>query len=291
MLCRPTASLIAVTGFLLSGCVIHDVGVTNPIPGLSRVAVVPFFNLSMERTVDGRRFANAYFAELQKVPGFQVLPVGVAEQAIIDNELQMNKPEDILELARILDVDAVVVGAVTEYNPYYPPRVGLQVSWYSPRPWRFSPGLPADPAARRRLLEPLQPQGLQEHVVAALPAPLASLMGHEPAEPCAAHPPAESAPAQPGIWQPPLPRGAAFDPHEPLMSYTRMFDGAEADLVAALRDYVELSGDVRSGGWEGYLHRSEDFIRFASHLMITEMLTLHGGQARHSVILKWRNLE
>src|SRR6185437_11088554 len=50
------------------------------------------------------------------------------------------------------------------------------------------------------------------------------------------------------------------DPHLPLMSYTRIFDGADADLVAALRDYVELNGDLRSGGWEAYLHRSDDFI-------------------------------
>ena len=72
-----------------TGCLraIVDVGVTNPIPGLSKVAVVPFFNLSEERAVDGRRFASAYFAELQKVPGFEVLPIGVAEQAMSSGRL------------------------------------------------------------------------------------------------------------------------------------------------------------------------------------------------------------
>lgn len=72
------------------------------------------------------------------------------------------------------------------------------------------------------------------------------------------------------------------------MSYTRIFDGDDADLVAALRDYVELSGDLRSGGWEAYLQRSEDFIRFASHMMIVEMLMLHGGEARHRIIFTGR---
>ena len=33
------------------------------------------------------------------------------------------------------------------------------------------------------------------------------------------------------------------DPHLPIMAYTRLFDGADGDLVAALRDYVELGGD------------------------------------------------
>lgn len=75
---------------------------------------------------------------------------------------------------------------------------------------------------------------------------------------------------------------------EPLMSYSRIFDGVDADLTAELRDYVELSGDLRSGGWEAYLQRSDDFIRFACHQMIVEMLTLHGGEGKRRVVFKWR---
>ncbi len=41
-----------------------QIGVTNPIPGLTTVAVVPFLNLSPERAVDGRRFALTYASEL-----------------------------------------------------------------------------------------------------------------------------------------------------------------------------------------------------------------------------------
>jgi len=134
----------------LPGCLVTEVKVSNPIPGMTTIAVAPFFNLSAEPTVDGQRFALAYFSELQKVPGYQVIPVGVAEQAIFDNKLQMNDPEDVLRLADILGADAVVVGAVTEFNPYYPPRVGLQVSWYSPRQWEFYPGVPIDLDARDR---------------------------------------------------------------------------------------------------------------------------------------------
>ena len=60
-------------------------------------------------------------------------------------------------------------------------------------------------------------------------------------------------------------------------------------VLAALRDYVELSGDRRSGGWEGYLQRSEDFIRFTAHMMIVEMLTEHGGEAKRRLVFKRRN--
>jgi hypothetical protein len=55
-----------------------------------------------------------------------------------------------------------------------------------------------------------------------------------------------------------------------------------------LRDFVELSGDLRAGGWEAHLIRSEDFIRFTAHVMIVEMLQLHGGEARKRVVFQMR---
>ena len=309
---RGSLALFAVCATALAGCATVQVGVTNPLPGMTTVAVAPFLNLSAERAVDGRRFALAYQAELQKVPGFQVLPVGVVERAIIDLNLDLSGPDDALKLAKELGADAVVVGAVTDYNPYYPPRIGLQVSWFSPKAWPLVPGIPIEPVVIRG----------QTPEVPPLPAP--------PPEPGMSPEPAMSAdnlPASgplllpapeyvcpPGSYHhgscPPefcLPPGcppsgcppfdmtgfpggparvAGGDPRRPIMSYTRIFDGADADLTALLRDYVALSGDLRSGGWEAYLHRSEDFIRFTAHRMIVEMLTLHGGQAKVRYVFK-----
>ncbi len=136
---------------LAPGCAIIQIGVTNPIPGLSTVAVAPFLNLSAERATDGRRFALAYAMELQKVPGFEVVPVGVTETAMVDAKIDLNDVDDVLKLAKVLRVDAVVVGAVTDYSPYYPPRIGLQVNWYSPRPWAFYPGIQTEPQTRQQL--------------------------------------------------------------------------------------------------------------------------------------------
>ena len=111
--------LLAVAAMLVavSGCVMFDVRVTNPVNGLTTVAVAPFFNLSEERSVDGRRFAQAYFTELQKTPGLQVVPVGVVEQAIFDNKLEMSSRDDALKLAEILHVDA---GWVRHGESLYP---------------------------------------------------------------------------------------------------------------------------------------------------------------------------
>ena len=125
----------------LQGCAIVQVSVRNPVVGLEKVAIAPFFNLSSERTASGHDFAEAYYAELQKVPGFEVVPVGITERAIRENQLTMEGPDDALRLAQILSVDAVVVGAVTDYDPYVP-RVGLKVSWYSSQDWEFLPNIP-----------------------------------------------------------------------------------------------------------------------------------------------------
>lgn len=296
----------------MAGCVMVDVTVTNPVAGLSTVAIAPFFNLSAERAVDGRRFALAYYTELQKTPGFQVVPVGVVEQVIFDQHLEMNNPDDVLKLADLLGVDAVVVGAVTDYSPYYPPRIGLQVSWYSPREWEFVPGIPTDEFALAAFKPRVgKKRDREARVIERRMMPQGDAYGPGTCPPGEECPPGEPCPPTlPPVPSPtPMVRGQSpqlppdttpqnapvvivstdpFDPRQPLMSYTRMFDGSDAKVTANLRDYVELSGDLRSGGWEGHLYRSEDFIRYTSRAMIVEMLQLHGGEAKRRVVIKVR---
>ena len=106
----------------------------NPYPQLSKIAIVPFFNQSSEKTVDGRQFALAYFNELQLIPGYEVVPLGVVEGAIREGQIALRGPEDARRLAQILGVDAVVIGAVTDFYPYYPPRCAMRVEWYAANP-------------------------------------------------------------------------------------------------------------------------------------------------------------
>lgn len=108
--------------------------IRNPFPQLKRVAVAPFFNQSDESTVDGRAVAMAYFAELQSTPGFEVVPLGVVEEAIIANRVDLSGAGEARRLAQILGVDALVVGSVTDFSEYYPPRIGLRVEWYAANP-------------------------------------------------------------------------------------------------------------------------------------------------------------
>ena len=131
--------MLFMLAFTTTGCqlipdVAHQPVVHNPFPQLSRVAVAPFFNRQDDETVDGRQFALAYYAELQDVPGFEVVPLGVVEEAMLDHQIVLNRAGEARRLAKVLGVDAVVIGAVTDFSPYYPPRCGVRIEWYSANP-------------------------------------------------------------------------------------------------------------------------------------------------------------
>lgn len=293
-----------------SGCSVVPVNVSNPIPGMTKVAVAPFLNLSAEPSVDGRRFAIAYYSELQKTSNYEVLPIGVVELAIRENDLTVANPDDVIKLAQILDVDAIVIGAVTEYVPYYPPQMAVQIDWYSPRGWMFATGDESqntcDPCRPGAKAAPggVQPMPVvrgqsddddQADVGQPFPPPprikLAQSPGSRgtgdggpppiwPADPD--HAISEGA-ARSGAAAKAKALNSAFcsasqtDNLRPVMSYTRFFDGASPELIHRLKCYYVRRGDMRSGGWEAYLHRSDDFLRFTAHVLVLEMLSMHGG--------------
>lgn len=147
-----------------SGCALipditHEPQYHNPFPQLYRVAVIPFSNQSKEPTVDGEQVAVAYYNELQAVRGFEVMPVPVARRLIEASQFEPHGPGDFQKLARFLGVDAVVVGSITEFTPYYPPRMGLAVNWYAANP-SFHPipagyGLPWGTTSETDIPEPI----------------------------------------------------------------------------------------------------------------------------------------
>ena len=280
----------------------------NPFPQISKVAVAPFFNLSDEPTLDGRRLALAYYNELQLVPGYEVVPVGVVERAMKDHSILLGSPEDARRLAQILGIDALVVGAVTDYSPYYPPRLGMQVEWYAANP-AFHPvppgyGLPWGTPEEREIPAPLIfeaemalareqmktqtprcPEGDRAERAGAAGTPIvvsgsATGSGVEfPADwpdPRGFIPPTPAA-APPTCW----PSDA------PVMRHTRTFNGHDPDFTEALANYYYFRDDARFGGWQSYLERSEDFIRFCCHLHIWEMLGARGGAGESRVVWRW----
>jgi hypothetical protein len=125
---------LAVTGCQIFPDKLHQPIYHNPFPQLHKVAVLPFYNQSAEPTVDGEAIAMAYYNELQTIPGFEVMPVGVAKRLLEASGIEPRSSQDFQRLARLMNVDAVIIGSVTEFSPYYPPRLGLAVDWYAANP-------------------------------------------------------------------------------------------------------------------------------------------------------------
>jgi hypothetical protein len=382
----------------------HQPVVHNPFPQLNKVAIAPFFNQSDEPTVDGRRFAMAYFAELQSVPGFEVVPLGVVEQAIVENRVDLSHAGEARRLANILGVDAVVVGSITDYTPYYPPRCGLRVEWYAANPGfhEIPPGyglpwgtpdeeyIPAplvfesefalakaqlatqSPACEIQSLDPPGHLAVPEPprlpgIGFDLPAPRdgnkdrgesgkagaennnGALPRSQPSnKPTSTTPPKKSAkrekaqaihamyeqpvaseelpqgdssassaslPVQseaaaadgmtasigahgslPPNWPdergfippPPTPvRPTCCPQNGPVMAHTRIYHGNDSEFTEALASYYHFRDDARFGGWQNYLQRSDDFIRFCCHMHISEMLSARGGAGETRVVWQW----
>ncbi len=362
--------LLPLVGF--AGCALvipeisHKPVIRNPFPQLSRVAIAPFFNHSDESTVDGRDFAMAYFSELQMTPGFEVLPLGVVEEAIIAHRINLRGAGEARRLAQLLGVDAVVVGAVTDYTPYYPPRCGLHVEWYTANPgyheipvgyglpWNtpeeeYIPDglvyesqmalaraqmatqapncesgcqtLPAAPVLRRSISksDPFEDHSVQL-AQATEELPPGQPLEATPLEPTPNIPtPASDSSSDSGeetatsesfvaseaigvteslpqnwpsetCFVPASPQAArpTCEPHHgPVLKHTRVYSGTDPDFTQALQSYAYFRDDARFGGWESYLQRSEAFIRFCCHMLISEMLSARGGSHKTQVVWRW----
>jgi hypothetical protein len=324
----------------------HEPQFHNPFPQLHRVAILPFFNLSDEPTVNQDDVAHAYYTELQQIPGFEVVPPGVVKQFLAATGQSIDGATDFQQLARDLGVDVLIRGAVTEYSPYYPPRVGLAVDWFAANP-SFHPippgyGLPwgtpeqeyipeslvreAEFALAREQLKTqtpemppeaadisakpsqVRPAGGQASTGSDLPAPDAAPeaiapgrswpqstegAGGEQMELAAPGPPVPELPVDwpdPRGFIPPPPSPVPPPPRpqgEPIISHTRIYDSSDQWLTERLEHYYFFRDDARHGGWQGYLTRSQDYIRFCCYLNITEILAARGGAGQTRVVWRW----
>jgi hypothetical protein len=361
---------------LATGCnflpdVRHKPQYHNPFPQISKVAVLPFRNQSEEPTISGERVSLAYYNEMQSIPGFEVLPVGVVAAQIAGFEervLQrpMSRPEDFQQFAKYMGVDAVLQGSITDYDAYYPPRITLKVNWYAgnegfhPIPPGY--GLPWGTKAEKKIPETIRLEAERALAREQLKTQSPTLGSNDEMRSASVEnskrsvthriasasndeeesdgelfltvadlqviPPEELAPqvsphvetfsngssesvvieessrqipvvaaaSFPSAWPdpqgfiPPSPkstRPVAQAQSLPIISHMKAYNGSDEDFTEKLSDYYYFRDDARFGGWEAYLQRSEDFIRFCCHQHIVETLAARGGQLESQTVVRW----
>ncbi len=329
----------------------------NPFPQIRTIAVLPFVNQSEEPTLSSERVTLAYINELQSIPGFEVLPMGAVKSRLAQANRLPECGEEFQALARELGVDAVLIGSIVDYTPYYPPRMTLKVNWYAANPgfhpilpgyglpWGTKdekkiprwvqreaeralateqlktqtpdaamPGIPTNskndskeqPIENADRFEPVLPPSLMPEdqqdpqLIKPISAQEEIVLGTEQStEIGSALAPAMDAPngeGLPGDWPdargfipdaPSISRPPMLPQHDPIISHMQNYNGHDDDFTRRLEHYVYFRDDARFGGWQGYLQRSDDFIRVCCHFHITETLACRGGQEDSRLIVRW----
>ena len=125
---------VIVIAMLLIGCANEDIKriYHNPYPQHRSLAVLPFRNQSGSQVLDVIAATDEFVTELQQVQGLQVIPVNRVLAVLSDLGIEnVETATDALIVADALNVDGVIVGSITRYEPYPPPMIGMTVQLYT----------------------------------------------------------------------------------------------------------------------------------------------------------------
>jgi len=87
---------------------------------------------------------------------------------------------------------------------------------------------------------------------------------------------------------PPVARPPTCRPSiQPVLKHTQAYNGHDSEFTEALASYYHFQDDARFGGWQSYLDRSEDFVRFCCRMHLWEMLSARGGAGETRVVWRW----
>lgn len=95
-------------------------------------AVAPLSNESGSRYADGLAMADELSRVLEQVVGIDVIPLNRVLAAMDGLKIPgVDSREDAIRLREALGVDALVVGTMTHYDAYDPPKLGLALDLYT----------------------------------------------------------------------------------------------------------------------------------------------------------------
>lgn len=144
--------LLAALAMVTAGChrprPVEPISIRNQAFGSITIAVAPAINLTGAHDFDSDRFADLMASELSYAERVSVVPVSRVLNVLTAQGMHdVESPTHAIELARLVGADAILVFAVTEYDPYDPPRVGITAQLYGSRP---GTGGGVDPVALSR---------------------------------------------------------------------------------------------------------------------------------------------
>ena len=131
----------------------------EPIPTLPPlvVAVTPVLNLSNRSDWDALQVTDMLVLAAQSLPEFAVVPEDRVLATLAERgQDAIETQEGVQALGRELGADLVIVAALTDFDPYDPPRVAmtLQATWT--RSFETSPGGRFDPVTASRQASDVQ---------------------------------------------------------------------------------------------------------------------------------------
>jgi hypothetical protein len=136
MLTRPGAralilmlALVA-TATSIAGCqqktLNRPIVLASPYEAQQLWAVAPFLNESGVAQVEGDRIADLMTEQAQQVQGIDTVPVNRVLLAMRKSGLvAITNEHEAFQIMNMLDVDGLIVGTVTAYDAYRPPKLGM----------------------------------------------------------------------------------------------------------------------------------------------------------------------
>jgi len=120
---RAAAVLILI---LLAGCEPFEPLPEDAMPSIRVVAVLPFADQTGGSTFDADEFANILASELVRAGNVRVIRPAQIRAA----GEEITTAADAVRIGRRVRADAVLACAITDYDPYDPPRVAISAQFF-----------------------------------------------------------------------------------------------------------------------------------------------------------------
>jgi len=119
--------VVLVTG----GCMNSRGGLTPDYPDRQLWAVAPLRNESGSIQADGLKVADHLAHQLEDAYRIDMLPVNRTIATMEALQIpQVTNMEQAMQIRAAMEVDALLIGSITAYDPYDPPKLGLAIELY-----------------------------------------------------------------------------------------------------------------------------------------------------------------